>query len=415
MQGRRDIQGWRTIAAAFALLSATAAGCSDGATGTLSAHGLGGSGSSGGGAEPPSGGMPSGTSPTGTKPGQGSDGGSSSGGITPSDAGVSGEAGPGSVAGRAAFEALYTQLGATCGGACHAMGAGGAPLWLGPPDPYVSAVSFPGIVATNPLTSIVLTKGRHEGPALADPLLTQVTQWLTIESQNLPVVTLPQTPPFTVAMGANDIDCSAGGVAGTHITFNAAVSGDDITLSDLNIVAPAATGVHVVYPIFAVLPTMGAELDDQSFSNEDQTVAAGQTAPLGPGLLILTDWSTGAKMKIEFTTLAAATVSDAGLAGGCKALATFTSDAVPAIQANTCLNCHNTGGSGNSAMDLSGLAATPPDDATACAQALAQANTANPAQSNIILAPTGGLANHPFTKASQSFVTMMETWIAAEK
>jgi cytochrome c553 len=359
--------------------------------------------------------MPSGTGPKGqSNPTGGSDGGAG-GGVTPSDAGVSGEAGPGSVAGRAAFEALYSTLGSTCGGACHAMGAGGAPLWLGPPDPYISAVSFPGIVAANPLTSIVLTKGRHEGPALADPLLTQVTQWLTIESNNLPVVTLPQTPPFTVTMGANDIDCSAGGVAGTHITFTAAVSGNVITLSDLDIVAPAATGVHIVYPIFAILPTMGAEIDDPSFSNEDQTVAAGQTAPLGPGLLILTDWSTGAKMKIEFTTLAAATVADAGLTGGCKALSTFTSDAVPAIQANTCLTCHNTGGSGNSAMDLSGLAATPPDDATACAQALAQANPADPAQSNIILAPTGGLTNHPFTKASQSFVTMMETWIAAEK
>jgi cytochrome c553 len=164
------------------------------------------------------------------------------------------------------------------------------------------------------------------------------------------------------------------------------------------------------------LPQGAPEIDDQSFSNEDQTVGAGETAPLGPGLLILTDWSAGAQMKIEFTTLAAATVVDSGtLAGGCKALSTFTANAVPAIQANTCLTCHNSGGSGNAAMDLSGLAATPPDDATACAQALAQVNLTTPAQSNIILAPTGGLTNHPFTKASQSFVTMMETWIAAEQ
>ena len=87
---------------------------------------------------------------------------------------------------------------------------------------------------------------------------------------------------------------------------------------------------------------------------------------------------------------------------------------MPAIQANTCLNCHNTGGSGNASLDLSGLAANPPDDTTACAQALS-ASTPDPAQSDIILAPTGQVADHPFKNASQSFVTMMETWITAEQ
>ena len=409
--GHRHIERWRRVAPLLATaLAATIAACSDGATGQLSVHSFG----KGTGGEPPSGGAPS-SGVGGQSDPSGTDGGSGST-LTVSDAGAEGEAGPGSAQGRTAFEALLPDLSTTCGGSCHAQGAGGAPLWLGPPDPYVSAVAFPGIVVADPGASIVLTKGRHEGPALQDPLLTKVTQWLTIEAAALPVTSLPQTPPFTVAIGANDIDCSAGGVPGTHITFTAAVSGDAITLSSLDVVAPAATGVHVVYPIFAIVPTTGAEMDDQSFSNDDQTVAAGQTAPLGPGLLILTQWSTTAHLKIEFTKLAAATVSDGGaLAGGCKALSSFTTNAVTAIQANTCLTCHGTGGSGNAAMDLSGLAATPPDDATACAQALAQINPTTPAQSNIILAPTGGLANHPFTKASQSFVTMMETWIAAEK
>ncbi len=412
MQRQLDGEGLRRTAAAVVVVVAAVTGCGDGSTGQLSMHGLKGAGS-----EPPSGGSPSGmgtgvqgqSNPTGTDAGSGTT-------LTVGDSGAAVEAGPGSAKGRAAFEALLPALGTTCGGSCHAQGAGGAPLWLGPPDPYVSAVTFPGVVVANSAASIVLTKGRHEGPALEDPLLTQVTQWLAIEGAALPVTSLPQTPPFTVVAGANNIDCSAGGVAGTHITFNAAISGSEITLSSLELVAPAATGVHVVYPIFAILPASGTEIDDQSFSNEDQTVAAGQTAPLGPGLLILTSWSAGAQMKIEFTTLAAATVADGGtLTGGCKALSTFTADAVPAIQANSCLNCHNTGGSGNSALDLSGLAATPPNDGTACAQALTQISTATPAQSNIILAPTGKLTNHPFTQASQSFVTMMETWIAAEK
>jgi hypothetical protein len=393
------------MATRFAVLALLVA-CGDGSTGALTLPTVTRAGDS------PSGGSPS-TSPggAGVGGGAGADGGSSVSAVP--DASVEGAVG--SAQGRTLFEALLPTLNSTCGGPCHSQGAGGAPLWLGPPDPYTSAVKYPGVVVSDPGASIVVTKGRHEGPALADPLLTQVVQWLTVEAANIPVVSLGQTPPFTVAMGANDIDCSKGGVPGTHITFDASTTGDVLTLTNLDIVAPATTAIQVVYPIFAVLPQSGPELDDQSFSNESQTVDAGQTAPLGPGLLILTDWSAGAQMKIEFTTLTAVTVSDAGLTGGCKALASFTANAVPAIQANQCLNCHNTGGSGNSAMDLSGLAATPPDDATACAQALTQANPANPAQSNIILAPTGQLTNHPFKNASQSFVTMMETWIGAEK
>ena len=101
--------------------------------------------------------------------------------------------------------------------------------------------------------------------------------------------------------------------------------------------------------------------------------------------------------------------------GGCKAVAEFVSSAVPAIQQNGCLNCHNTGGSGNGSLDLSGLGATPPDNQAACNQALLRANPQNPPQSDIILAPTGQVAAHPFKGATPSFVTMMEAWITAEQ
>ncbi len=76
------------------------------------------------------------------------------------------------------------------------------------------------------------------------------------------------------------------------------------------------------------------------------------------------------------------------------------------------MNCHDAGGSGNGALDLSGLAAN--DDATACAQAKLRIDTANPAQSDIILAPTGGVPNHPFQGAGPNFATMMEAWIVNE-
>lgn len=392
-----------------------AAACGDGSSDDGTATFPGTSGASGGGvAQPGSSGTTGGQSGSGSG---GSVSGSSSGSSSSADGGGSGEGSAASAAARALFEALLPTLSTTCGGACHGLGVGGAPIWLGQPDPYTSAKMFPGIIVADPGSSIIVTKGRHEGPPMVDPLLTQVMGWLTAEAAALPVVTLPSTPAFTPTMGSNDIDCSAAGIPGLHITFNATASGDLLTLTGLNVVTPTTTGAQITYPIFATLPEGGPEIDDASFSNLVQTVAAGTTSALGPGVLVLTQWSTDAQMKIEFTSLVKVTVADGGGAttGGCKSVASFTANAVPAIQANSCLTCHNTGGSGNPSLDLSGLAANPPDDATACAQALSRVNLQTPAQSDIILAPTGQVANHPFKNASQSFVTMMETWIAAEQ
>jgi cytochrome c553 len=403
----------RGIATVVLTLVMTAAACGDGSSDDGSAAFPGAGGASGGGvAKPGSSGTTGGQSGSG-----GGVSGSSSGTGSGADGGASGDGSAASSAARALFEALLPSLSSTCGGSCHGLGAGGAPIWLGQPDPYASATKFPGIIGADPGTSIIVTKGRHEGPAMADPLLTQVMGWLTAEAAALPVVTLPSTSAFTPTMGSNDIDCSAAGIPGLHVTFNATASGNLLTLEGLSVVTPMTTGAQITYPIFAILPQGGPEIDDASLSNLVQTVAAGSTATLGPGLLVLTQWSTGAQMKIEFTALVKATVADGGGAttGGCKSVASFTQNAVPAIQANTCLSCHNTGGSGNPSLDLSGLAANPPDDATACAQALSRVNLQTPAQSDIILAPTGQVANHPFKNASQSFVTMMETWIAAEK
>jgi hypothetical protein len=160
----------------------------------------------------------------------------------------------------------------------------------------------------------------------------------------------------------------------------------------------------------------GAVAENDDLSNVSQTVPAGTTAPLGTGLLVLTGWASTDTFQITFQQIVAASATaDAGSTGGCKDVASFTTNAVPAIQANTCLNCHNTGGSGNASLDLSALATTPADDAKACAQALTRINPANPAQSDIILAPTGQVAAHPFQGASANYTTMMETWIAAEK
>jgi hypothetical protein len=180
--------------------------------------------------------------------------------------------------------------------------------------------------------------------------------------------------------------------------------------------------VHVVFPIFVVSTLAGDEASDTSFSNADQTFTRGQTASLDPGMLLLTGWQPTDRMRIEFTKLEGVIASGGtdggtgpGPTGGCKSVSSFAANAVPAIRANTCLNCHDTGGSGNGALDLSALNAQPEDDTTACAQALRRADPTNPPQSDVIRAPTGGVANHPFQNASASFVLAMETWIGNER
>jgi hypothetical protein len=335
-----------------------------------------------------------------------------------SDAGTTGEGGSSAAQDQALFDALLPKFNGTCGGDCHQKGLGGAPAYLSLPDPYASVTKFPGIVVATADQSILLTKGQHEGPNLVDPLRTQIEQWLTAESQGVTAMTLPSTPVFDLQPGTNTVVLSnvAKGITGTSISFVAKFQGSVLTLSSIQVTPPKSTGVEIAAPMFVVIPSQGAAEPDNSFSNVDQTFSAGQKAMLAPDVLILTDWSQGAQMKIEFNKIApAAAVSDAG-AGGCKALSSFIANAVPAIQGNTCMSCHDTGGSGNTTFDLSGID-SPSTYGAACDQALLFAEPMTPPNSDIILAPTGQLTsiNHPFTSAPQSFVTAMETWITAEQ
>ena len=121
----------------------------------------------------------------------------------------------------------------------------------------------------------LLTKGRHEGPDLVDPLRTQVSTWLAAEAQSVQATQIVSTQPFAVAMGANTVDLSQAlpALAGAQFTFTAAMTGTVMELTTIRLTAPATTGMHVVFPIFAVLPPGGQEGDDTSFSNADVSLS----------------------------------------------------------------------------------------------------------------------------------------------
>ncbi|HWE30510.1 MAG TPA: hypothetical protein VHB97_21030, partial [Polyangia bacterium] len=150
-----------------------------------------------------------------------------------------------------------------------------------------------------------------------------------------------------------------------------------------------------------------------SFSGLDETVGAGTTSPLGPGLVVLPSFAAGSLLSVGFSTIEAKAAVDGGTTtSGCKALAMFVANVKPLLQAN-CNTCHV----GNA--PTAGLAFDSKDDATLCTVALTEINLTTVASSNLLLKPdpsANGDAGHPkklnpFT----AYQTAVTNWINAEK
>lgn len=316
---------------------------------------------------------------------------------------------------KAMFTALEPTLAQTCGGICHEQGMNGAPAWLKGPDPYATVKAYAGIITPNAASSSLLTKGKHEGPQMPTDLATNVSAWLTVEAALLastPEIATPDMPVPTGPVTAT-LPNSLG-----QITFTGNLTAGVLELSTMSLVPPAASGVHAAGIHIVLSHADGTYVTDQSLASADVTAAKGFTVSLDVGLVVIPQVQATDMMHFVFDKLesSSAPPPDAGsTTGGCKDVTSFTTNAVPAIQNNTCLNCHDSGGSGNGALDLSGLNMDPPDYDGACAQALNKVDLTTPANSAILKAPTGGEPNHPFQGASAAFRTAMTTWITAEQ
>ena len=302
------------------------------------------------------------------------------------------------------------------------------------PDRYKTITAYSGVIVADVQSSKLLTVGdtvpHSGGPGVAGALRDQVTSWLTAEADALAAAPLPATDTFAVVAGPNTVSLDKTGVAGATLTFTGIVSGDSITFAALKLNAPSSMGIHVVHPIFSILPGgSGAPANDvsDSFSNTDQTVDPGEGAALGDGLLILDVTATihrpfqaGDLLRVFFSKIEAvagnpvpdAGAGEGGATGGCNSVAAFTQNAVPAIKQNSCLGCHQgQNPTATNALDLTQLGT---NDTAACAQALTRVNLADKPNSDILLAPTGGVAAHPFKNASANYKTMMLGWIQSE-
>ena len=318
-------------------------------------------------------------------------------------------------------------------GACHAHPGGAGPAFL-MPIAYDTLRAYPGMITRDPSSSLLITKGKHEGPAIAAAQLGTVVNWLDEEAAAIapdPIASAPATKPVRPAMGANTLKLDSLGFPGASVDFSASFAGSSLILSQLVVTAGGAN-LHVVHPLFIVW-TGGMKRPDpvDSFADIDLTVAAGQSSQLGPGTLILDNVGTLDEIGVAFLKITAGGYVDGGTPAGddggtidpgaCKAVTAFASDARPTLMKD-CATCHGgTNTLATNALDLSKIGmSTSMAEAAACAQVLTRTKPATPMMSDIFIAtdPSGNFT-HPFkfpdAKSFNAFVTSATQWIQQEK
>lgn len=211
---------------------------------------------------------------------------------------------------RELFDAVEADLLAACA-SCHQSDPA---AFLAPPERYEALVAWPSIVVVgDPDQSVLLTYPRagtgHLGinldtGDLDDTLAPRLREWLEREAEER-VTHHPSTEPFQVKPGFfNVIELGAlgAGLEGAAVTFDAEeLSPTSLKMTSLHLHA-AGKDVRIVHPLFAVIDD-----DDQadpdpadSLSLVDQRFEAGEMGAIEPGILILTNWTSGSRLVLAF-------------------------------------------------------------------------------------------------------------------
>jgi len=365
-----------------------------------------------------------------------------SGGSSGSGSGSGGSGGAvGKNKGEELFAALEGDLYKACG-TCHDAGGIADTPFLAGPDIYATMVSWPGIVTQNPQDSQLLTYPiagpqhpykKLDSAEYKTTLFPAVKAWLAEEGKGI-VTTMTEEAgkhlaPFAPIIGFNAVylDALGGEFTGMALTFNAQlIDAHVLQLDALEVHPTAALGVHLVHPLFSVLPSgkMGDPDPVDSLSNIDQSFAAGKAGELGPGTLLLTNWRAGAKLTVAFEKIEPIATemgdggADGGTNGGCKDVASFNTNAVGLLKQN-CQSCHGGGNAqAKGAVDMTALNS---DAAAACSQIKNRVSPNNAGSSQLfITTDPGGNAAHPYKFGGDNgkfdaFKQSVSQWISAEK
>lgn len=192
---------------------------------------------------------------------------------------------------------------------CH--GSQPAIAFLAPGTPqeaYATVFAFqpPIVDVESPASSLLVTMGKHTGPALLPFEADAVLAWLAAEHEaRVPDRGMPVAiGPVTLALGtANTVDL---GLGATLRFVPAAAPAGGLSLTRLTLAAGAG-GLHVVHPLFTSKPAIGDPRIDttDAFGDVDLDLAANTATPLGGGAALFTTFAPTDPITLQFRTLEA--------------------------------------------------------------------------------------------------------------
>ena len=175
-----------------------------------------------------------------------------------------------------------------------------------PAEAYTTLFGFqpPIVDVASPASSLVLTMGKHTGPALSPSEAEAILAWLEAEHAE-------RVPDPGLATAVGPVQLMPGAVAiidlgqGSSLRFIPSPAAEGLALRQLA-VAAGPRGLHVVHPLFVTHPPIVPPRIDtaDTFGDVDLVVAAGSFALLGGGSAVLA-FDPGDPITIYFRTLEA--------------------------------------------------------------------------------------------------------------
>jgi hypothetical protein len=170
-------------------------------------------------------------------------------------------------------------------------------------DAYTTVFEFqpPVIDVGAPASSLLITMGKHTGPALEGVAAATVLSWLEAErDERVPDLgDAVHVGPFLPTLGTSmTVEL---GVAGATLTMLAEVGEAGLYMSKLTL--DAGSGLRVIHPLFVSRPPKPVLDEVDRFADIDMSLAAGTRVELGPAAFLSFDPND--YLTIHFKTLEA--------------------------------------------------------------------------------------------------------------
>jgi hypothetical protein len=163
----------------------------------------------------------------------------------------------------------------------------------------------PIVDVASPASSLVLTMGKHTGPAMLPTESDAVLAWLEAEhTERVPMGAMPVSfGPVPLALGAvNTVDLGGG----ASLRFVPSPAAEGMALRSI-VVTAGTTALHVVHPLLASQPALGPPRIDTNdvFGDVDLDLTAGATVALGGGSAVFAAFDPDDPIIFYFRTLEA--------------------------------------------------------------------------------------------------------------